>query len=232
MLLRSCAGLLLGAVLSLTGCMGHAPVALYQLDGGQPQVPTNKAGEVLLLGPLSVADYLQRGQLLQRQVDGSLSLASQAQWAGSLQADVEQLLLRQLAWRLQTPNILLAPAGPGLVAPLQVQVSITRLDSGPEQPAVLHAQWRLLDKSGQLRGSHLLQLEQAHQGSLASQVQAQSQLLQQLSEQLAAAVTALAPLVTPGSAGKRASAPRKVAPPSPPRPPVVPAQQGLEVFRF
>ena len=231
-MLRSWTLLLMTLVLAMAGCSVHPPVALYQLDGGQPQVPTATDGALVLLGPLTLADYLQRGELLQRQADGSLSVATEAQWAGSLNADVEQLLLRQLAGRLQTPNILLAPAGPGVSADLQVQVSISRLDSGPQMPAVLHAQWRLLDKAGQLQGSRLLQLEQTHQGSLASQVQAQSRLLQQLAEQLAtAAVTALKVPAVANPANKRVAPARKTAP-LPPAPPVAPAQGAVEVFRF
>lgn len=229
-MLRSWTLLLMTLVLAMAGCSVHPPVALYQLDGGQPQVPTANDGALVLLGPLTLADYLQRGELLQRQTDGSLSVASEAQWAGSLNADVEQLLLRQLAGRLKTPNILLAP-GPGVSADLQVQVSISRLDSGPQMPAVLHAQWRLLDKAGQLQGSRLLQLEQAHQGSLASQVQAQSRLLQQLAEQLAtAAVTALKVPAAANPTNKRVAPARKTTP-LPPAPPVAPAH-GVEVFRF
>ena len=230
-MLRSWTLLLMTLVLAMAGCSVHPPVALYQLDGGQPQVPTATDGALVLLGPLTLADYLQRDELLQRQADGSLSVANEAQWAGSLNADVEQLLLRQLAGRLKTPNILLAP-GPGVSADLQVQVSISRLDSGSQMPAVLHAQWRLLDKAGQLQGSRLLQLEQAHQGSLASQVQAQSRLLQQLAEQLAtAAVTALKVPAVANPANKRVAPARKTAP-LPPAPPVAPAQGAVEVFRF
>ncbi len=229
-MLRSWTLLLMTLMLVVTGCSLHPPLALYQLDSGHPQIPTAKSGALVLLGPLTLADYLQRDQLLQRQLDGSLSVAHEAQWAGSLSADVQQLLLRQLAGRLQTPNILLAPAGPGVSADLQVQVSISRLDSGPQTSAVLHAQWRLLDKTGQLQSSRLLQLQQAHQGSLASQVQAQSHLLQQLAEQLAtaAALALKAPAVAPPPS-KRAVPARKS--PALPSSPVVPAP-AVEVYRF
>lgn len=230
MLLRSLSVLLISAVLA--GCSLQAPAPLYQLDAGQPALPKATEGALVLLGPLTLADYLQRSEVLQRQLDGSLRASPDGQWAGSLSADVAQLLLRQLAGRLQTPNILLAPAGSGLNADLQVQVSISRLDSGPQMPAVLHAQWRLLDKAGQLQGSRLLQLEQAHQGSLISQVQAQSDLLRQLAEQLAsAAVTALKVPAAANPASKRA-APARKTPPLPPVAPVAPAQGAVEVFRF
>lgn len=217
--------------LSLSACNLHAPapVPLYQLATGNLSAPTARSGLVLLLQPVMLAQYLQRDVLLQRQADGSL-LEAQARWAGSLGEDIELLLVRQLASRLATPNLLTAPSDTGLVAQLQLQVSINRLDSGPQQPAVLQAQWRLLDKNGQLREQHMLHLEQAHTASLASQVQAQSLLLQQLAEQLAQAVsqfnaTVLSAPVTRTPARQREPA---LAPPQPASPVTGP----VEVYRF
>ena len=212
-------------LLALSACSLQAPEPLYQLDVGKLSTPSTRSSLVLLLQPLKLAQYLQREVLLQRQADGSL-LETPAYWAGSLPEDIEQLLVRQLASGLQTPNVLTVASTAGLVADLQLQVSIDRLDSGPLQPAVLHAQWRLLDKNGQLREQRLLQLEQAHSASLASQVQAQSLLLQRLAEQLVLAVNQFtaAPVSAPVN---RAPAPRKpaVLPPKSATPQV-------EVYRF
>jgi uncharacterized lipoprotein YmbA len=220
--------LLLLVLLGLSACSLQAPAPLYQLDAGKLSVPSARGGFVLLLQPVQLAQYLQRDGLLQRQGDGSL-LETQAHWAGSLPEDVEQLLVRQLASRLQTQNVLTAANSAGLVADLQLHVRINRLDSGPQQPAVLHAQWRLLDKNGQLREQRLLQLEQAHAVSLVSQVQAQSLLLQQLAEQLALAVGQFNASATSAPASRVPPAPRKPAL----QPPKTAAPSGAaEVYRF
>ncbi|MFP3589396.1 PqiC family protein, partial [Paraburkholderia sp. SIMBA_055] len=87
--------------------------------------------------PVSVADYLQRETFLQRQADGSLSAATDGRWAGSLSSDIDQLLVRQLAWRLDSQRVVLAPATAGFSPDVQVLLSITRLDSGRNQPAIL-----------------------------------------------------------------------------------------------
>ncbi|MDT9646821.1 hypothetical protein F6S12_32670, partial [Pseudomonas sp. JV245A] len=60
---------LLAGVLGLAGCSVHQPVSLYQLDSGSPAQPAS-AGMSVLLGPVLIADYLQRETLLQRQDDG------------------------------------------------------------------------------------------------------------------------------------------------------------------
>ncbi|HBX56805.1 PqiC family protein [Pseudomonas sp. UBA2684] len=226
--------LLLAGLLGLVGCTRYQPVPLYQLDGGNAAMPADKGGIAVLLGPVSIADYLQREALLQRQADGSLTAATDARWAGSLAADIDRQLLRQLAARLNSQRLVLAPATPGFTPSVQVLLSISRLDSGPQRPAVLEAQWRLLGKDGQLLNGRLVRLEEPHQGSVADQVRAQSLLMQQLVEQLGGAVQEYGnatPVV--------AEEPRKKAPAAPaakPEGPKIPVAEPIridaEVFRF
>ncbi|MET1077506.1 MAG: ABC-type transport auxiliary lipoprotein family protein [Pseudomonas sp.] len=224
--------LLLG-VLGLVGCTAYQPVPLYQLSGGEVGVPQQAEGLALVLGPVSVADYLQREALLQRQPDGSLVATTDASWAGNLAADIDQQILRQLAWRLDSQRLVLAPAPSGFVPQLQVLLSITRLDSGPQHPAVLEAQWRVLDKAGQLRASRLVRIEEPHQAAIADQVRAQSVVLQRLVEQLAQAIVPLASSVVAEVPVKPAPArPRQRATPPSQAPLAEPVRNNLEVFRF
>ena len=231
-LLRLPSALLLTGLLGLAGCTVHQPVPLYQLDNGDAQIPKQAQGLAVLLGPVSVADYLQRETLLQRQEDGSLLACEGAHWAGNLAADIDQLLLRQLAWRLDSQRTVLAPTSADFDPDVQVLLNIIRLDSGPNHPAVLEAQWRLLDKAGQLRDSQLLRLEEAHSGTTADQVQAQSRLLRQLVQRLAEAIEPLRnqpvaetrPAATPKPARPRAEQPRI--------PLVAPTRSNGEVLRF
>jgi len=226
---------LMTGVLGLAGCSVHQPTALYQLDSGDPGQPSQHAGLAVVLGPVSVADYLQRETLLQRQADGSLTGAIDGRWAGSLSSDIDQLLVRQLAWRLDSQRVVLAPATAGFSPDVQVLLSITRLDSGVDQPAVLDAQWRLLDRRGKVRDNRIVHLEQPHEGSEASQVQAQGQLLQKLAEQLSTAVKPLAnqPAIVEEST-KKPAAPTQVRKDAqkPKIPMATPIRTDLEVYRF
>lgn len=225
--------LLLVGVLGLAGCTRYQQAPLYQLDSGDIRVPASEQGIAVLLGPVAIADYLQREALLQRQADGSLTAAEDARWAGSLAADIDQQLLRQLASRLDSQRLVLAPAAVGFVPQVRLGLSITRLDSGPQRPAVLEAQWRLTGVDGKLLDGRLVRLEEAHSGTIVDQVRAQSLVVQQLVEQLSVAIEthgAPAPVV-PEPPRKRA--PVKPAPPTPPRIPVVePMRDEGEVFRF
>lgn len=232
--------LLLTTLLALSGCnlLPQKPVPLYQLDGGDAVAPAREDGVALLIGPVSVADYLRQGSVLQRQADGSLVAASNARWASGLVHDIDQQLLRQLAWRLNTQRLALAPAAPGFAADAQVMLTITRLDSGPSEPAVLEAQWRLLDRRGQLRDSRLVHLEEKHNGALAEQIKAQSTLLQRLAAELAVAIQ---PVVAVAEQQPPAPPPRKKAPATKPQQPPTegpkipvaePIKIDTEVFRF
>jgi len=224
---------LLLASIGLTGCIGLKPAPMYRLDSGTTEVPERTDGASVLLAPVALADYLQRDALLQRLADGSLAADDQqARWAGSLKGDIEQVLLRQLAWRLDTQSLVLGPAEEGFAAEVQIELSISRLDSGPQYPAVLEAQWRLRDKAGKHLGTRLVRLQEEHQGTATDQVRAQSQLLQRLSEMLAQAVE---PTLVAKAAPKPAPAkpPVKSAEaPAPRIPAVEPIRTDMEVFRF
>ncbi|WPO99547.1 PqiC family protein [Pseudomonas sp. HR96] len=223
--------LLLTGALALAGCAGHAPVALYQLDSGNPGQPRASSGMSVLLGPVAIADYLQHDTLLQRQPDGSLRAASDGRWAGSLSADIDQLLLRQLAWRLDSSRVSLAPTPSASTPDVQVQLSITRLDSGDNLPAVLDAQWRVLDRRGQVRDNRIVHLEQKHLGGTAAQVKAQGLLLQRLAEQLS---VALKPLANQPALADEKKAPKvpKEAMERPKMPIAAPVRTEMEIFRF
>ncbi|WP_417791614.1 PqiC family protein [Stutzerimonas xanthomarina] len=222
-LLLACAG--------LAGCVTQ-PVPMYRLDNGNVEMPAQaEDGAAVLLGPVKLADYLQHDALLQRLPDGSLAADDQqARWAGNLQGDVNQLLLRQLASRLKTQSLELSPGSKGFDPDIRIELEITRLDSGPQHPAVLEAQWRLLDGQGKRQSSRLVRLQEEHQGSTTDQVRAQSRLLQRLSEMMASAVE---PIMVAKTRTRRSVSKAPSKPEAPPAIPAVePIRTDLEVFRF
>lgn len=206
---------------------------MYRLDNGAVEMPAQATdGSAILLGPVVLADYLQHSALLQRLPDGSLAAdGQQARWAGNLQGDINQLLMRQLAWRLKTQNLELSPGNKGFAPDVQVEIEITRLDSGPQHPAVLEAQWRLLDKQGKRQGSRLVRLQEPHLGSTTDQVRAQSVLLQRLSEMMASAIEPMA-IAKTREKPSISKAPRRLEPAPPAIPAAEPIRTDLEVFRF
>ncbi len=167
------------------GCSARQPAEFYQLQSSPHETAIGHAEDSVLLGPVRLADYLQREQLVQRQADDSLTLDSKARWAGSLDDEAGQFLLRELAAQLGNSHVALYPDRVGLQPQRQLVLNISRLDSGPEQPAVLDAQWRVLDANGRVCNSRVERLQESHAGNAASQVRSQSLLLGRLAQQLA-----------------------------------------------
>jgi uncharacterized lipoprotein YmbA len=181
---------------------------------------------MVLLEPVDLADYLnQSDAVLQRQLDGTLVPDGDARWAGNLGDNIDNVMLQRLAGRLSGQRVALEPAA-GFEPDIEVRLSISRLDSGPQKSAVLEGQWRLLDRNGKLRDSRPVRLEEPHQGSTADQIRAQSRLLQQLAEQLAGAIEPLS---------RQIVAARKVRPSEPQAPQiptVEPIRTDVEIYRF
>ena len=237
--------LVLGVTASLSGCSNFkvadlmGPTPLYQLDSGTQELPQRDQGPTVLLNAVHMPQYLDSEAVLQRQEDGRLlAQPRKARWAGALDENIQQVLLSQLAWRLDTQRIAVAPAPQGFAPQVQIELTISRFDSGPDLPAVLEGRWRLLGMDEQVKLSRLVRLEMPHDGAFSDQVQAQSVLLQQLSAQIAAAVQpmlsnpASRPAVETGSRAK----PRPTQPARPSgqaNPPVlIPVKKDKEVFRF
>ncbi|MCF3997951.1 ABC-type transport auxiliary lipoprotein family protein, partial [Pseudomonas aeruginosa] len=106
--------------------------------------------------------------------------------------NVSQQLLRQMSSELGSSRLALFPEKPGFTPQVQVMLTISRLDSGPKQPAVIEARWRLLDQKGDLKDSRVFHEEERHQGSIGDQIRAQSDLLKRLAAQLAKDVKPIA----------------------------------------
>lgn len=228
--------------LGSVGCSVAPPTQFYQLQQPIAAVASHENTATVLLGPLKIADYLQRENLLQREVDGSLTLSQQARWAGSLNDDIGQFLLRQISAQLGSSRISLYPDRIGMQAQAQIVLNISRLDSGVQQPAVLEAQWRVLDAEGALRSSQVLSLKEQHNGELNDQVRAQSELLAKLSKQLVSALEETLPVQAQQAAKKNPRQTRAETPSSKQSGkgpqgellsiPVVEPVRELEVYRF
>jgi len=185
---RNFLGALAVSAFTLSAGCSFSPVEFYQLQHEANNQSIQSEGAAVLIGPVKLADYLLREQILQRQTDGRLLYSREGRWAGDLQEEIGLLLLRQVAQQTGSSHIALYPDRVGVEQQVQVVLNISRLDSGPQQVAVLEAQWRLLDAQGRTRDSGVVRFEEEHSGSLTEQIKAQSELLQRLADQLAGKV--------------------------------------------
>jgi uncharacterized lipoprotein YmbA len=132
--------------LSLAACGTSAPVRYYGLIPVETQV-LHPAPEsfAIAIGPVRIAEYLNRQQIVTRAGGVSVELGNYDRWTEPLAKAFQRTLTDNLATLLGSDRVLDYPAhttlGSGYVLPAQ----ITRFDADAAGLAVLELQWMLRD---------------------------------------------------------------------------------------
>jgi len=178
--------------LLLGGCAYQSPPASFFVLSPQAEAsPATRSGLLLGVGPVNLADYLDRNQIVRRDTEVRLRMDEFNRWAGDHGKNITAVLAENLARTLGSDGVLAYPWTSSLDLDYQVVVDIKRFDAGPDNLVVLEAQWQLLREPRQL-----LQLRRSHieiraaDNSHEAQVKAQSQALAELGKAIAAAVQA------------------------------------------
>jgi len=184
-----CAALLLG----LSAC-GSSPAVRYH---SLPPVPAGKNSPALemaerrgivAVGPVEIADYLDRPQIVRRDGATSIALLEVDRWAGSLQRDLARVLVDTLAALLGQEGYLVLPWEATALADGRVQVSVARFEGTDQQTVVLDACWTLHGKQkGELLsvGKEVI-VEPVRNGGAGGTVEAMGRALAELSRRIAA----------------------------------------------
>jgi len=131
----------------LAGC-SSAPTALhyYSLDAEaqQPTIMTAQPLHQLVLKPVSLSGQLDRMSLVYQLEGKELHFAEYHRWAGSLDAQLDQLTLNGLSSRLPGWVVRQDGARKGPV----LTISVERFQGRHDGRAVLSGRWRLLTEEG------------------------------------------------------------------------------------
>ncbi len=147
--------LLLGVV-ALTACSAMLPTRLYTLEPAQVAPSAIGTGPALGLGPIELAPYLDRPEIVTRNGVHQVQLGEFDRWAEPLQA----MLTRQLGNRLReaagSRDVLPVPSGRETELRYAVAVSIDRFDADEAGKVVLDARWRVYQTSNEriVRSGH------------------------------------------------------------------------------
>jgi hypothetical protein len=144
---------------------------------------------ILAVGPVEIADYLDRPQIVRRDGATSVALLENDRWAGSLQRDLARVLIDNLGVLLGPEGYLVLPWEVTARADGRVQVSVTRLERTDQQTVVLEALWTLLGKErGDILATGREVLIEPDGGAGADgTVEAMSRALAELSRRIAVA---------------------------------------------
>jgi len=93
------------------------------------------------VGPVKVADYLERSQIVTRATPSEVKLADFDRWAEPLAQNIPRVLADNLSALLCTKMVLVFPWRGAIPIDYQIEVEILRLDGNLGGNVTLEAQW-------------------------------------------------------------------------------------------
>jgi hypothetical protein len=180
------------------GCASSHPSRFYLLHplaapetGGQK--PPAHGSLTLGIGPVLVAKYLDRPQIAVRVSDNEIYLSEFHRWAEPLENNLTRVLAENLSLQLGTEHIEIFPWKSSSPIDYQVRVMIAQFDGKPGGQAVLKARWTVFAKKGEAPALDKMTTitEPVESRKYEALVRAQNSALEQLSREIAAAITGL-----------------------------------------
>lgn len=148
------------------------------------QSASNQTSQLIGIGPVDIAEYLMRSQIIESQSDNTLTLADNAYWAEPLDKSIARVISLNLTQLNPSRSFVHFPWRNDSKPRYSLRIHIDQL-SRTGRNANINATWELVDndgKSGTLRRNFLRSI-QADSGTKGL-AQAYSQLLGELSKEM------------------------------------------------
>ena len=189
---RPLIALVLVSAMLAAGCLGgNAPTRFYVLAPGEMTAVTAPALAVGL-GPIGLAGYLDRPQIVTRPAADKIDLGEFDQWGEPLRDGVSRVLAEDLARQMPSAKISVFPWRGLEQIRYQVVVNVTRLDGPSGGDLTLEARWRILDNAGKEMTAKTTRIsEPTGAAGYSPTVSAMSRALAALSREIAQALAAL-----------------------------------------
>jgi len=100
------------------------------------------------LGPIKLAPYLDRPEIVTRVAPNRLELSKDERWGESLQNGFTTVMARDLAAQAGTGRVTIFPWYNTIHVDLQVQIDVYRFETDGQGNAQLSAKWTILDSTG------------------------------------------------------------------------------------
>ena len=173
------------AVLLLAGCSAGSK-SFYVLTADGPAPSGGGAG--IGVGPVTLAEYIDRSNLVIAESPNQLAVAEDHRWAGDLSASVARVTAANLGRRLNTGNVRTYPWNNDKEISYQVTLDIRQLHGGADGHAVIEAGWRAYSlPDRKLKASRtFVDREALASDGYPALVAAQSRLLSRLAADIAA----------------------------------------------
>ena len=183
----------------LFGCLGGKSktphfyvLSSMKEDASAQSSGASHPGAVIGIGPITIADYLNRQDIVIRDGSNKLKMNEFEQWAGTFESNVSHALAENLGYLLSTDNIHIHPWRKSVPIDYQVALDLIRFDGKPDEQVWLAARWTIFkgpDKElVQVKRTSIQEMVRG--GKYESLVAAQSQALAALSRQMAEVIMA------------------------------------------
>ncbi len=116
----------------------------------QPSATPTDLGP-LIVGPVQVPQMLDRPRIVMRLNPQRVTFSDHAQWAGSLEEEIQGALANNLALRLGSEQVSLHPRLAQTPDAWRLRVQVLDLSGAPGDSARLHASWVLFNESARDR---------------------------------------------------------------------------------
>lgn len=134
----------------VAACAPVAPTRYYTLASIEPspETATQRRPLVIGVGPVDIADYLDRPLIVTRSTAMELQLHEFDLWVEALQTIFPRTMAENLSALLGTDNVVLMPAPREVELDYQVEIDVLRFDAMRPGDVMLDAIWRLYGRDG------------------------------------------------------------------------------------
>lgn len=193
-------GLILLASSLLSACTGNLqnlqnigkesdPTRFYTLASTVTPVENAASPLVIGVGPVTVADYLDRSQIVIRKSATELELGEFDRWAGKTDREIQRVLTADLAAQLGSQKVVTHPWRSAVTPDYSVEVAVERFERDADGKVKLDASWQVFADDGRTPLSfHRTRLEKESAAGYDAVSAALSDLVGQLSQQISAQI--------------------------------------------
>lgn len=177
--------LILLSALLIAGC-SQPDKTYYVLTPEGP--PPSGGGVGIGVGPVAVAEYLDRPNLVVQQTANQLGVAESHRWAGDLTQGISRVMAANLGHQMKSGNVRVYPWQRDDEIIYQVTLDVRQLHSGEDGYAVIEVGWRIYsfpDKRLKVSKT-FVDREPLESSGYGPMVAAESRLLARLARDIAA----------------------------------------------
>ena len=146
------------------------------------------AGTVIGLGPVTVASYLDRPQIVTRLRDNRIRVDEFNRWGEPLRDAVTRVLMDNVSLMTGDQRVLAFPWKRSQKVTVQVAVAVSGFEANDNGAVTLRARWQLLDGDGERLDERRTEITRASGGDYGQVAAAMSSLLSDLAGEIYQAV--------------------------------------------